>query len=184
MELINGASLLNFLKSKTNHRMSDKECADTFSQIMRGMDYIHSKNIFHRDIKLENILVQSDNKVKIIDFGFSIMIDPNKLLNFFCGTPSYMSPEIVMKTDYTGNNIIFKLLGPPSDIWSLGILLYTLLNGCFPFRAHNEMDLYSKILKGVFPLPDYLSQEAKNLLKSIIIVDTKKRPSTKEVNTL
>ncbi len=110
MELVKGISLLNFLKKKPLHRLSDKECSDIFSQIMNGMDYLHSKNIFHRDIKLENILVENDNKVKIIDFGFSIVVDPKKMLNFFCGTPSYMPPEIVQKRDYTGIIHSFAIL--------------------------------------------------------------------------
>lgn len=82
--------------------MSDIECADIYSQVIKGMQYLHSKNIFHRDIKLENIIVQKNQVVKIIDFGFSILVDPNKMLNFFCGTPSYMPPEIVQKKDYKG----------------------------------------------------------------------------------
>ena len=103
MELVNGISLLSFLKSKTNHRMIDSECAEIYSQIIKGMEYLHDKNIFHRDIKLENIIIEDGHRVKIIDFGFSIIVDSNKLLNFFCGTPSYMPPEIVQKKDYTGN---------------------------------------------------------------------------------
>lgn len=103
MELVNGISLLSFLKSKQNHRMSDRECADIYSQIFKGMEFLHDKNIFHRDIKLENIIVENSHKVKIIDFGFSICVESTKLLNFFCGTPSYMPPEIVQKKDYTGN---------------------------------------------------------------------------------
>jgi len=109
MELVTGVSLLSFLKSKTNHRMSDKECADVFSQIIRGMDYLHTKNIFHRDIKLENIIVENNSKIKIIDFGFSILVDSTKYLNFFCGTPSYMPPEIVQKKDYNGKKYIFYI---------------------------------------------------------------------------
>jgi len=86
--------------------MKDKECAHIFGQIIKGMEYLHSKNIYHRDIKLENIIVEENNNVKIIDFGFSIMTDSAKLLNFFCGTPSYMPPEIVQKKDYVGNLLI------------------------------------------------------------------------------
>lgn len=80
-----------------------------------------------RDIKLENILVdRKTGKLKLIDFGFCCCTAPDTKLKIFCGTPSYMSPEIVQKRDY---------LGPPTDIWATGILLYALLCGHFPFKG-------------------------------------------------
>jgi serine/threonine protein kinase len=93
---------------------------------MDGMNYLHSLNITHRDIKLENILIDDKLNVKIIDFGFGTCSPKTKLLNFYCGTPSYMPPEIVQKKEY---------LGPFADIWSIGVLLFTLLCGVFPFRG-------------------------------------------------
>jgi serine/threonine protein kinase len=87
---------------------------------------MHQKNVTHRDIKLENLLLEDNTKnIKIIDFGFSI-VSKDKKLTSFCGTPSYMSPEIISKKDY---------YGPPVDIWTLGILLYVLMCGHFPFRG-------------------------------------------------
>ena len=81
----------------------------------------------HRDLKLENILLNSDNLIKIIDFGFSSK-SGQKLQNF-CGTPPYMAPEITVKLPYYGN---------PADVWALGIILYLMLYGKFPFRATSE----------------------------------------------
>lgn len=92
------------------------------------MSYLHSMNIIHRDIKLENIIIDSKKNVKIIDFGFGSCTPKSKLLNFFCGTPSYMPPEIVLKKNY---------IGPYVDIWSIGILLFIMLCGVFPFRGNN-----------------------------------------------
>jgi len=126
MELVKGISLLTYLKAKINRRADEKDCQKIFSQLISGMDYCHKKNICHRDIKLENIIIDSDLNVKLIDFGFATLTSSSRLLNFFCGTPSYMPPEIVEKVDYNG------IL---ADIWSLGILLYTLLCGAFPFRG-------------------------------------------------
>ena len=80
----------------------------------------------HRDIKLENVMIDSNNNVKIIDFGFSITIPKDKKLSIFCGTPSYMAPEIIKRAPYSGY---------AADIWALGILLYTLLCGKFPFKG-------------------------------------------------
>jgi len=170
MELATGISLLNYLKAKPNRRMDESETKEIFYQIIKAITYLHSKNIVHRDVKLENIII--DNKyIKIIDFGFATFHQTNKL-NFFCGTPSYMPPEIIQKKEY---------LGPPADVWSCGILLYTLLCGVFPFRATNEKELFSKIIKGSFILPEYLSQESKNLISKILNVNVSGRPLINEV---
>ena len=93
---------------------------------MSSIEYIHSKQICHRDIKLENILLDENNNPKLIDFGFSTCIPNDQKYKMFCGTPSYMGPEIVNKKEYTG---------PPADIWALGVLLYALICGTFPFKG-------------------------------------------------
>ena len=102
MELVEGISLLHYLKSKPNKRIDENECKEIFSQIIKGIQYCHANNIYHRDIKLENLIIDNHRKVKIIDFGFGTNSPKTKLLNFFCGTPSYMPPEIVQKKDYIG----------------------------------------------------------------------------------
>ena len=90
---------------------------------------------FCRDMKLENILIETKTKkVKIIDFGFCC--GSKDKLKIFCGTPSYMSPEIVSKREY---------YGAPSDIWACGVLLYILLCGVFPFKSAFEKDLFRRI---------------------------------------
>ena len=126
MELINGVSLLTYLKSKPNRRLEENESKFIFRQVVEGINHLHKKNIYHRDIKLENLIIDQKNLIKIIDFGFAVNCQKTKYLNFFCGTPSYMAPEIVQKKDYLGQSV---------DIWSIGILLYTILCGVFPFRG-------------------------------------------------
>lgn len=172
MDLVLGQSLLSYLKSKPDRRAGDKNAVYIFRQLINGMAYCHQKNVCHRDLKLENIIIDNDLNVKIIDFGFASIISPTKLLNFFCGTPSYMPPEIVQKKDYLGFN---------ADIWCLGVLLYTLLCGSFPFKGSNEKDLYSKICKGIFPIPDYLNSREISLLKLLLNVNPYERPSCNEV---
>ena len=172
MDLIEGESLLDFVKSFPDRKLEEIKCKVIFQQIIEGIFYLHEKNIFHRDIKLENIIIKNKIDIKIIDFGFGACSPRNKLLNFFCGTPSYMPPEIVLKKDY---------LGEYADIWSIGILLYTILCGSFPFRgiffififflfmlAFSEKDLYNKITKGNYNIPEYLSLEAKNILQKLL----------------
>jgi MAP/microtubule affinity-regulating kinase len=88
-------------------------------------------------VKLENILLdETKTVVKMIDFGFSTCIPHERKVKIFCGTPSYMAPEIVSKTEYSG---------PPADIWALGVLLFALLCGRFPFKGQNDKELYSHI---------------------------------------
>lgn len=96
------ASLHSFLKTCHERRLEEAEAKRLFKQIVEGLCYCHKMSVVHRDIKLENILLDSNNNIKIIDFGFSIIIGEDKKLKIFCGTPSYMSPEIVSKTEYVG----------------------------------------------------------------------------------
>ena len=180
MELVNGVSLLNYLKSKPNRRLLETEAKFIFNQVLEGIQYLHIKNIYHRDIKLENLIIDENNFIKIIDFGFATSSQKTKLLNFFCGTPSYMPPEIVQKKDY---------LGESADIWSSGILMYTILCGSFPFRGNflyysalSEKELYLKITKGVYILPDHLSAESKDLIKRILEVNSSNRPTAEKVS--
>lgn len=102
MEYVGKASLHSFLKTCHERRLDEPEAKRLFKQIVEGLCYCHKMSVVHRDIKLENILLDSNNNIKIIDFGFSIIIGEDKKLKIFCGTPSYMSPEIVSKTEYVG----------------------------------------------------------------------------------
>ena len=127
MEYVNGGSLHGYLKMKPNRQMPELEAKFLWRQVVAAIYYCHQRNVTHRDIKLENILLdETKTIVKMIDFGFSTCIPHERKVKIFCGTPSYMAPEIVSKIEYSG---------PPADIWALGVLLYALLCGKFPFRG-------------------------------------------------
>jgi len=172
MEFIKGKSLYSYLKSKDGRRLSENEARRIFKQVLEGIQYCHKRNVSHRDIKLENILMTETNDIKIIDFGFSTCYPPGTKLRVFCGTPSYMSPEIVTKKDY---------YGPPADMWALGILLYAMISGRFPFKGSSDRELYRNIAKGEFQFSSSSSSKAKALIKRLLQVDPNKRPTCDEV---
>ena len=158
MEYVGGGSLHGYLKAQPHRRLPEEEARRLFVQVLSGIHYCHSKCITHRDIKLENLLLDEKGNIKIIDFGFSTCIPNDRKIKIFCGTPSYMAPEIVSKKEYAG---------PPADIWALGVLLYALLCGCFPYRGANDKELYKKICTADCNYPDHLSVGVKTLLKRI-----------------
>jgi MAP/microtubule affinity-regulating kinase len=176
MEYVGGGSLHEYIKSKPNRRLEENDAKRIFKQIIEGLRYCHSRCITHRDIKLENLLLDDEKNMKIIDYGFSTCIPNDKKIKIFCGTPSYMAPEIVLKTEYCG---------PPADIWAMGVLLFTILSGQFPYRGATDEELYNKICKADYHLPkeveESLSFEAKDLLAKLFSINADVRPSAKEV---
>ena len=172
MEYVRGPSLHSYLKSKYNRKIDEDEAKKIFRQIVSGICYCHSKSVSHRDIKLENVLLTDDGTVKIIDFGFSTCIPNDKKIKLFCGTPSYMAPEIVAKKEFAG---------PPADIWARGVLLYAILCGTFPFKGIDDKDLYKKIMNGALSYPDHLSVNARNLITKMLNIDADYRPDAEDI---
>jgi len=109
---------------------------------------------------------------KVIDFGFSTCIPHERKVKIFCGTPSYMAPEIVSKIEYSG---------PPADIWALGVLLYALLCGKFPFRGQNDKELYTNICKQEISFPDHVSPQARFFLNKLFHKNPDRRITAKEI---
>lgn len=172
LELVKGKSLYSYVKSREGRRLGETETRRIFRQIVSGIAYCHNRNVSHRDIKLENLLLDSHNDIKIIDFGFATSAPPGTKLRVFCGTPSYMAPEIVTKKEYSG---------PPADMWALGVLLFAMLSGKFPFKGANDKDLYKHIAKGDFSFLPIVPAKAKTLIKRLMSVDPLKRPTCEDV---
>ena len=174
LEYIKGYSLLDLIKSEKMHYIEQHRALKLFLQIVKGISYCQSKNINHRDIKLENILVIKDDIIKIIDFGFAVKGNKETYQKLFCGTPSYMPPEIVNKEKY---------IAQYSDIWSLGVLLYTMLYGRFPFKAKDDETLFELINEAKVKFPENISvnENIKALIKKLLNVDPKLRPSPEDI---
>jgi len=121
VEYVVGGELFDYIVA--NGVVKEKEARQFFRQIVSAVEYCHANLIVHRDLKPENLLLDADGNIKISDFGLSNMIEPGKLLDSFCGSPLYAAPEILLAERY---------VGPPVDVWSMGVILYALLCGHLP----------------------------------------------------
>lgn len=154
--------------------MPESEAKQFFRTIAETIGYLHTLNLVHRDIKAENILLNRNKQLKLIDFGFSLESVPPATIDTFCGTPTYMAPEIVSKKDHVPHY---------TDLWSLGIFLFVMLQGNYPFRAKNESDLFEKIRKGHFEyIHNDISEKAKHVIERLVRVNPLERMSTAEMN--
>jgi serine/threonine protein kinase len=125
----------------------------------------------HRDIKLENIIIDKDSgQVKLIDFGFAVY--STKKLKMFCGTPNYLAPEILSKKEYKGG---------PIDVWCCGILYYVMLCGHYPFSAHTEREMNRKISKGIYHVHKEFNKEQARIISRMLCVDPSFRASPIEL---
>ena len=171
-ELFNGISLSDYYKKNWKSEDLSKQKEKTYKiilrQIFEAINYLHKNNIAHLDIKLDNILINKNLEIKLIDFGFGIYDPKKELNNFFGGTPSYMSPEIVLKRPY------ISIL---SDIWSLGVLVFTLFCNEYPFKGMTEKDLYNCIKKGKYRIKCFVNYDVKKIINSMLILDPNKRSS-------
>ena len=174
MEYIEGVSLLDTIRREENHYFEEQKALKLFIQILKAIIYCQNKNICHRDIKLENILIIKEDIIKIIDFGFAVKTDRETYQNLLCGSPSYMAPEIVNKEKY---------IAQYSDIWSLGVLFYSMLYGRFPFKAQTQEELFKKINEAQVDFPEDIevNDKIKILLKRIFVVVPTQRPSLQEI---
>lgn len=153
--------------------MAEAEARFLFKQLIKALEYCHRRSITHRDIKLENILLSEDKKqVKLIDFGFSTCIPNDRKVKLFCGTPSYMAPEIVSKLEYSG---------PPADVWASGVLLFALLCGRFPFKGASDKELFQKICSAELDFNDNVSSNAREFLNLVMQKSPGMRLTTHEM---
>lgn len=152
--------------------INEKECRRLFRQIAEALAFVHDRNIAHRDLKPENILLDKDLNAKLADFGLCHVASPQQLLLTPCGSPFYAPPEIISNVEYDGKK---------ADIWSLGVVLYTMVTGSLPWTETNQTQLFLQIQKADIVIPPRLNPALRNLLDAMIQRDPARRPTCKEV---
>ncbi|KAG6868474.1 hypothetical protein C0993_002239 [Termitomyces sp. T159_Od127] len=180
LEYASGGELFDHILA---HRyLRERDAARLFSQLISGVWYIHQKKIVHRDLKLENLLLDRHRNVIITDFGFANRFEhrADDLMQTSCGSPCYAAPELVISEGlYVGSAV---------DIWSCGVILYAMLAGYLPFDddpANPDGDninlLYKYIVNTPLSFPDYISTDARDLLSIMLVPDPARRSSLEEV---
>ncbi|GAB4841678.1 CBL-interacting serine/threonine-protein kinase 16 [Ancistrocladus abbreviatus] len=166
MEYLKGGELYAVVqKGKLPENLARKY----FQQLICAVDYCHSRGVYHRDLKLENLLLDENGDLKVVDFGLSALPGqafPDGLLYTLVGAPAYVAPEILRRQRYDGCK---------TDIWSCGVILYALLAGCLPFQDENLMVMYGKIFAGQYEFPSRFPYEARRLVSKILVLNPEKR---------
>merc|ERR1719376_491269 len=161
LEYVQGGELFTYLR--TVQSLRNEEAVFYAGQVCLMFEYLHSKSIVYRDLKPENLLIDSQGYLKLTDFGFAKVIEGRTYT--LCGTPEYLAPEILLQKGH----------GKPVDWWCLGILIYEMLVGIDPFSDEEPMAVYQNILKGKIKFPSNFSSDAKSLVKHLLVADLGKR---------
>lgn len=173
LEFCQGDELYHYLVTHGQHGLPVDKVQRIFAQLAGAVSYIHSKSCVHRDLKLENVLLDKNGDVKLVDFGFTREYEGKaSYLQTFCGTICYSAPEMLRGEKYAGEKV---------DVWSLGVVLFALLTGALPFDEDDDMATKQKILKEEPTYPDPFPEQAKTLLAKMLSKRPIHRPTLAEV---
>lgn len=153
-------------------RLSEVEARRKFWQILSAVEYCHNRNIVHRDLKAENLLLDGHMNIKIADFGFGNFFQPGEPLATWCGSPPYAAPEVFEGQQYEG---------PQLDIWSMGVVLYVLVCGALPFDGPTLPVLRQRVLEGRFRIPYFMTEDCEHLIRRMLVLDPSKRLSVAQI---
>ena len=179
LEYAEGGELFEYILA--HQYLKESEGRRCFAQLISGVYYLHSQNIFHRDLKLENLLLDKQKNVLITDFGFATIMTPgrDRLLETSCGSPCYAAPELVIPSHSKG------YLGESADIWSCGVILYAMLSGYLPWdddpenpEGDNVDRLYEYIIETDLTFEDHISKDARALIRWLLTPNPKLRASS------
>jgi len=145
-------------------RYDEKTAAKYIRDVASALDYCHSKHVLHRDIKPENLLIDINGRIKIGDFGWAVHTPANRRFTL-CGTMDYLPPEMIDELPHDHN----------VDIWALGVLLFEFLTGRPPFDSPTQKETYTKIRNIDLKFPHYISEDARDLIRKLLVKEPKKR---------
>ncbi|XP_037124607.1 phosphorylase b kinase gamma catalytic chain, skeletal muscle/heart isoform-like [Syngnathus acus] len=178
-DLMRKGELFDYLTEKVT--LSEKETRNIMRALLEVVHFLHEQNIVHRDLKPENILLDDQMNIKLTDFGFAVQIQSGEKLKEVCGTPLYLAPEIIQCSMDPGQGGY----GTAVDIWSAGVIMYTLLAGSPPFWHRKQMLMLRMILKGDYsfssPEWDDRSDTVKDLISRMLVVDPRQRYTAVDV---
>ncbi|KAJ3148518.1 serine/threonine-protein kinase KIN2 [Geranomyces michiganensis] len=170
LEHVDGGQMLDYM---INHgKLKEKNARRFLRQIISAIDYCHQNSIVHRDLKIENVLIDKNGSIKLIDFGLSNMYAPSNQLETFCGSLYFAAPELLSAKAY---------IGPEVDIWSLGVILYVLVCGRVPFDDVSMPVLHAKIKAGIVEYPSHLSEDCKHLISRLLVTAPHRRATMAEL---
>ncbi|XP_063124250.1 putative sperm motility kinase W [Rattus norvegicus] len=169
-EYVPGANLFEIIKEEGP--LQEEEAKVTFGQIVSAVKHCHSLDIAHRDIKPQNILRDQGGNVKLIDFGLATKCRSGTLLKQRCGTKGFYAPELIQGEPYDAKK---------TDVWSLGVLLYFIIIGYYPFRGSTMNEIEKKISTGTYDIPSHVSGQLENLIHQILTLSPEMRPSIEDI---
>ncbi|XP_034233875.1 serine/threonine-protein kinase SIK3-like isoform X2 [Thrips palmi] len=169
-EYARGGEIFDYLVGQG--KMDETEARRIFHQIVEAVNYCHSHNVVHRDLKAENLLLDSKMDIKLADFGFSNHFIEGQLMSTWCGSPPYAAPELFEGREYDG---------PKADIWSLGVVLYVLVCGTLPFDGHTLQALRETVISGMFRIPFFMSMDCENLIRNMLVLEPERRYSIRQI---
>lgn len=178
MEYADLGNLRQHLASR--NQLSENEARDIFQQIIAAIEYAHQQGICHRDLKAENIVVFTDKesprgkRISVVDWGLASSFSYQKLLDSYCGTIRYSSPEILTKQRY---------IGPEIDAWSLGVILYLMMSNRFPFSGETSSSIQYNIYSHRLTMTKQWSPELKDLLYKLLLIDSSERIRVSKISS-
>jgi len=170
IEYCEGKDLMDYILTKS--KLSEKESLKFFQQLINTLLYLHSQNIAHRDIKIDNMLLDKEKNLKLVDFGLSTKYSDDELLNQPCGTVVYAAPEVLDGKEYHG------ML---ADVWSSGIVLFGMISGFLPFCDNDDEINKKNVLKGKIDIPEFFPPLVKDLLKHMLDINPITRYTLQEI---